>query len=211
MDVNIGTILANWRARAHDKPGANSDMSGDSGIAELMIRYQHADPLAAAALVNLVSPQLYRFFASQTDRAGAENMLQDVWRRIHRWRHTYRPGEPVHPWMYAIAQCVRVEHYRERRRISSPETGADALDAPSIQRDDASNCLTFQEFVAGLPNRQREAVTLLRMAGLSIPDVARSTASTEWAVRRRAHRAYRRLRDFLSVQRHCEQLSRSIK
>jgi DNA-directed RNA polymerase specialized sigma24 family protein len=56
------------------------------------------------ALIELLSPQLLRFFASQMgNRTDAEDMLQDVWLRIHRVRHTYRPDEPLLPWVYAIA------------------------------------------------------------------------------------------------------------
>ncbi len=54
----------------------------------LMALYQQADASAAAALVDLLSPQLYRFFASQMGSTNeAEDMLQEVWLRIHRVRH----------------------------------------------------------------------------------------------------------------------------
>ena len=209
MDVNIGTLMVNRRKPAHCEPDADSRVSADQGMEYLMVRYQQADPLAGAALVNLISPQLYRFFSSQTDRAGAEDMLHDAWRRIHRSRHTYRPGEPMLPWLYAIARCVRSDNYRRRRRISSPETGADVSDVPSIQTDGAKSRTPFEEFVAGLPKGQREAVTLLRVTGLSIEEVARSTSSTGWAVKRRVHRAYQRLRRLLRTRCHGVEFLRS--
>ena len=108
MGVNIGTIQTNCRKPALNEPDADSRASADHGIEQLMIRYQQADPVATAALVNLVSPQLYRFFASRTNRAGAEEMLQDAWRRIHRSRHSYRPGEPMLPcFMQSPGVCGR--------------------------------------------------------------------------------------------------------
>src|SRR5690242_12188893 len=65
---------------------------------QLMIGYQQADQAATSALIELLSPPLYRFFASQMgSRTDAEDMLQDAWLRIHRVRHTYRPGEPLLP------------------------------------------------------------------------------------------------------------------
>jgi RNA polymerase sigma-70 factor, ECF subfamily len=80
-------------------------MPSSPDLEQLMMRYQKADPDASAVLVELLSPQLYRFFASQMgSRADAEDMLQDAWLRIHRVRHTYRPCEPVLPWVYAIAR-----------------------------------------------------------------------------------------------------------
>jgi RNA polymerase sigma-70 factor (ECF subfamily) len=65
-----------------------------------MERYQQADPEAPAALVAALSPALLRFFRSQVaSREQADDLVQDTWLRIHRVRHTYRPGEPVLPWI----------------------------------------------------------------------------------------------------------------
>src|SRR6202042_350700 len=91
-------------------------------LEQLMVRYQQADEIAARSLIEQLSPQLYRFFAAQLGNPDdASDMLQDAWLRIHRVRHTYRPGEPLLPWVYAIARCVRVDNYRRRRRIESHE------------------------------------------------------------------------------------------
>jgi RNA polymerase sigma-70 factor, ECF subfamily len=96
-----------------------------------MSRYQQADSAAAASLVELLSPRLYRFLAGQMgSQIGAEGMLQDAWLRIHRVRHTYRPGEPLLPWVYAIARCVRVDSYRRRRRIESHESAVAEVPEP---------------------------------------------------------------------------------
>jgi RNA polymerase sigma-70 factor (ECF subfamily) len=167
-------------------------------IENLMTRYQQADPAASAALVELLSPQLYRFFASPMgSKPDAEDMLQDVWLRIHRVRHTYRPGEPVLPWVYAIARCVRVDDYRKRHRIASRETGVDVLPEPSVNKDERAGLPRFEELVAALPESQREVVTMLKVDGLSIEEVARATSSTVGAVKQKAHRAYERLRKLL--------------
>src|SRR5580658_989241 len=103
----------------------------------LMTRYQRADAAAVTALIDLLSPQLFQFFASQMgSRADAEDMLQELWLRVHRVRHTYRPGEPVFPWVYAIAHRVRVDNYRRRRRISSRELEADVLPSQNDQKNE---------------------------------------------------------------------------
>src|SRR4029077_1777226 len=87
-----------------------------------MERYQQADPDAPATLVRALSPALLRFFRSQpASRENADDLLQETWLRIHRVRHTYRPGEPVLPWIYAIARRVRIDGYRRMRRITLHE------------------------------------------------------------------------------------------
>jgi RNA polymerase sigma-70 factor, ECF subfamily len=85
-----------------------------------MMRYQAADPSAAAALIQLLSPLLYRFFASKMgSTTDAQDTLQDAWLHMHRVRHTYRPGKPVLPWAFAIAQRVLVDSCRKQRHAAS--------------------------------------------------------------------------------------------
>jgi RNA polymerase sigma-70 factor (ECF subfamily) len=168
------------------------------GLQQLMSRYQQADATAVSILIEELSPQLYRFFASQMgSRTDADDMLQDLWLRIHRARHSYRPGEPVLPWVYAIARCVRTDRYRQRRRIESRETAVAAL--PEISKHQSpSGPLPFADLVAPLSERQRTVLTMLKVNGMSIEEVAHATASTIGAVKQNAHRAYERLRRLCS-------------
>ena len=163
-----------------------------------MERYQQADPEAPAALVAALSPALLRFFRSQVaSREQADDLLQDTWLRIHRVRHTYRPGEPVLPWIYAIARRVRVDGYRKTRRITMHETTMAVLPERPAQSEPGNTLPAFETLVAALPEAQREVITMLKMGGLSLEDVARATSSTVGAVKQKAHRGYERLRKLL--------------
>ena len=163
-----------------------------------MVRYQSGDAAAAKSLIDRLSGQLYSFFASESgSRMDAADMMQEVWLRIHRVRHTYRPGEPVLPWVYAIARRVRIDNYRKRRRIRSREIATDVLPAVPAATQSAAQLPSFADLVANLPRSQREALTLLKVNGLSIEEIARTTSSTPGAVKQRIHRAYDRLRSLL--------------
>src|SRR6266403_2679879 len=163
-----------------------------------MERYQQADPEAPAALVAALSPALLRFFLSQVaSREQADDLLQDTWLRIHRVRHTYRPGEPVLPWIYAIARCVRVDGYRRSRRITMHETTMELLPERPTPAEARNPGPTFDTLVAALPEAQREVLTMLKAGGLSLEEVARATSSTVGSVKPKAHRAYERLRKLL--------------
>jgi RNA polymerase sigma-70 factor (ECF subfamily) len=167
--------------------------SHDSELAHLMVRYQQADPAAAGALIERLSPRLYRFFANQMgSRTDADDMLQDLWLRIHRVRHTYRPGEPLIPWIYAIAHRVRIDTYRRSRRRAR-EIRVQALPELAAREEHQSSLLAFDELLAAIPDGQREVLTLLKISGLSLEEVARATYSTIGAVKQKAHRAYKRL------------------
>lgn len=174
-------------------------ISDGPAIEQLMVRYQQADEMAARALIEQLSPQLYRFFAAQLGNADdAGDMLQDAWLRIHRMRHTYRPGDPLLPWVYAIARRVRVDSYRKRRRIAVREVGVEVLPERAIAIGESTDLPSFDQLVADLPDSQREVLTLLKVNGLSLEEVAAVTASSVGAVKQKAHRAYERLRAVLA-------------
>src|SRR5246500_4733316 len=114
-----------------------------------MERYQQADPDAPAKLVVALSPALLRFFRSQVaSRQQADDLLQETWMRIHRVLHTYRPGEPVLPWVYAIARRVRIDGYRRERRITVHEIAMDVLPEPSSRSESRAQLPEFEALVA---------------------------------------------------------------
>ena len=164
-----------------------------------MSRYQQADPAAPGALVASLSPALLRFFQNNSaSRAQAEDLLQETFLKIHRMRHSYRPGEPVLPWVYAIARHVRVDSYRRVRRIVAHEAAADTLPEAAGRKDSLDSALEFEALVAQLPDSQREVIVMLKAAGMTLEEVARATSSTVGAVKLKAHRAYESLRTLLT-------------
>src|SRR5271154_1506887 len=165
-----------------------------------MVGYQQADPAAPPVLIREVSPLLLRFFASQCgNRAEAEDLLQDTWLQVHKARHTYRRGEPVLPWIYAIARHVRVNGYRRAQRIRYREQMTDTPPArPVPHAPESSGAPHFEELIAALPPSQREVISLLKVSGMSLEEVARATECSVGSVKLKAHRAYEKLRTVLS-------------
>jgi RNA polymerase sigma-70 factor (ECF subfamily) len=145
---------------------------------------------------------LLRYFSSQHgSRLEAEDLLQDTWLQIHRARQSYRPGEPVLPWIYAIARHVKVDGYRRTQRIRSREQVMSPLPEASVSdRLGRAQTPDFELLIAALPPSQREVVVMLKVSGMSLEDVARATASSVGSVKLKAHRAYEKLRAVLKAQ-----------
>src|ERR1700741_3894264 len=115
----------------------------------LMERYQQADPEAPHVLVVALSPALLRFFRTQVaSRQQADDLLQETWMRIHRVRHTYRPGDPVLPWVYAIARRVRIDGYRRTRRLTLHEIAMGVLPQRPVDAEARSRGPAFDTLVA---------------------------------------------------------------
>jgi RNA polymerase sigma-70 factor (ECF subfamily) len=169
----------------------------ESELPELMIRYQKGDPEAIEELIRRLSGALMRFLGPpRFSQSDTEDLFQECWMRIHRSRHTYRSGEPVLPWIFAIARHTRLDGYRRTRRRESrevlvanpPEVFSLPPQAPAVERDE------FVRLLESLPESQREVILMLKVSGMSLAEVARATSSTVGAIKQKAHRAYEKLR-----------------
>jgi RNA polymerase sigma-70 factor, ECF subfamily len=174
-------------------------MHADDNLEMLMARYQEGDSAAASALIYRLSPQLYRFFAAHSgSRADADDLLQETWLRIHKVRHTYRPGEPALPWFYAIARHIRVDHYRKSIRTSTGERKLEAISKTATLPAKSDRADDLAALLAPLSPGERDVLEMLKVAGMSLEEVARATSSTVGSVKQKAHRAYKKLRETLS-------------
>jgi RNA polymerase sigma-70 factor (ECF subfamily) len=130
-------------------------------------------------------------------------MLQECWLRIHRSRHTYRPGAPVLPWLFAIARYTRIDAYRRRRQIDANELAVEDVTASGPGEPALADRvdLDLWRLVGQLPPSQQEVVQMLKISGLSLEEVARATGSSVGSVKQKAHRAYQKLRELLNLDR----------
>jgi RNA polymerase sigma-70 factor (ECF subfamily) len=173
------------------------DRTGERDLIGLMVRYQNADADATDDLVRLLSPRLLRFFAaSGLVMNDAEDITQDCWMRIHRSRHTYRPPEPVLPWIFAIARHTRLDAYRRRRQREAKEVLV-AEPPERVEQRSARGQNEVLRLLESLPQSQREVILMLKVSGMSLEEVARATSSTVGSIKQKAHRAYATLRRLL--------------
>lgn len=182
------------------REAANPTEVDASSLEALMLRYQAADPAGTERLLGALCPLLMRFFASMRDSRGAsDDLTQETLLRIHKARHTYRPSEPLLPWVYAIARRARIDHFRRNRRRLAQEEQVDATDLQrfAAPAQESSNLTEFETLLSSLPESQREVLTMLKVLGMTVEEVARATSSTAGAVKQKAHRAYEKLRSVL--------------
>jgi RNA polymerase sigma-70 factor, ECF subfamily len=181
------------------KPVRALQTATPASLEQLMTGYQAGDRAAADAFADQCSAILLRFFVSRgSSRQEAGDLLQDTWLRIHKARHSWRPNEPVVPWLLAIARHTRADAwrkaYRSTQREASLEGAAEPVSAQSFNEEAGD----VQRLLLHLPESQREVLILLKVLGLSIDEAARATSTTAGAVKQKAHRAYETLRRVLA-------------
>jgi RNA polymerase sigma-70 factor (ECF subfamily) len=138
-------------------------------------------------------PYVSRRVASAGD---VEDVLQEIFVRIHRGLAALRDGESFGGWVYRIAQSCIADAARARARSpvqivdEPPETAAPAAEESEDLESELGACVAL--FVARLPAPYREAVTLTELQGLTQKDAAQLLGVTLPAMKSRTLRGRER-------------------
>lgn len=155
------------------------DLQAEASDEALLVLYANGDALAARLLTGRLLPRVLRYAARLlSDRAEAEDVAQETMLRLWRVAAEWRQGEAqVSTWVYRVAGNLCTDRLRRRGA-----RGATALDdAPEIADSapgaeavmiEADRAQALQAALEALPDRQRQAVVLRHIEGLSNPEIA---------------------------------------
>lgn len=170
---------------------------------EWMRAAQRGDALAYERLLADLLPFVRGLVRARIgDDANAEDVVQDVLIAIHTARHTFQAGRELEPWVRTIARNAVIDalrrRARQRARSGDVELGEIADDPRARESAEAEPLpRSLERALERLPSVQREAVLLLKVEGLSVAEAAARARTTPGALKLRAHRGYRMLRDLL--------------
>lgn len=152
----------------------------------LLQRYAAGDPKAAAALTARVLPSVYHHARRLLgDASEAEDVAQEAMLRLWRIAPDWQKGQAkVSTWLYQVTANLCVDRLRRRRSVGLDEVSEPLDDSPGAEdrlqdqsRDDA-----LRDALSQLPDRQRQAVVLRHLDGLSNPHIAEIMDITPRAV-----------------------------
>ena len=151
---------------------ALSDVSDEA----LLVLFANGDPWAARTLTLRLTPRVLGFAARMlADRTEAEDVAQEAMLRLWRMAPDWQQGEAkVVTWLYRVASNLCLDRLRRSRprgldEVAEPEDAAPGVIARLIEADRA---MALDEALAALPDRQRQAVVLRHMEGLTNPEIA---------------------------------------
>jgi len=172
----------------------------------LLVAFGHGDAGAAEALTLRLAPRVLAHAARLLrDRAEAEDVTQEAMLRLWRIAPEWRQGEAkVTTWLYRVTANLCTDRLRRRR----PGVALDA--APEIAADGpgADTRLLHRQRMAALdaaldvlPERQRQAVILRHIEGLTNPQIAQVMDIGVEAVESLTARGKRALAGLLAARR----------
>jgi RNA polymerase sigma factor (sigma-70 family) len=156
------------------------DQQSDIPDETLLVLYANGDRAAARALTLRLTPRVLGYASRLLggDRAEAEDVAQEAMLRLWKIAPEWRQGEAkVSTWLYRVVTnlCTDKLRGRLRRRAVALEDGAEIADyAQSVEANlmDTDRMDALQMALKELPERQRQAVVLRHIEGLSNPEIA---------------------------------------
>jgi RNA polymerase sigma-70 factor (ECF subfamily) len=141
---------------------------------------------------------LYSFFYFDEDLS--EDLVQNVFIRILKYRHTFKGHGEFRMWMFHIARNVNHEHYRYNAKLGKrvemnshferlPDNGND-----SRGQDRETDLQLLGLAISKLDHDKQEIITLSKIDGMKYKDIAGLLNCTESAVKIRVFRALKELR-----------------
>ena len=167
---------------------------------QLMLQVRDGEVGQLGVLFERHHAPLFHFFVRLTsNRAVSEDLVQDVFFRMLKYRHTYRGDNRFTYWMYQIARNSRADHYRKRKREVqwNDDLPEPASDAPIAIEDleHGQEVALLGAALAELPEERRELLVLARFQRLRYEEIAEILGCTEGAIKVRVHRAIKELRE----------------
>ena len=155
--------------------------------------------------------RLRGFIARRVDNeADAEDILQDVFLRIHQRAGSVNRADRLTSWLFQVTRNAIADHYRAAARRDLPigDAAEAALDRPADDGlaavDDLAAATASRELagclrplVERLPPRYREAVALVDLAGQTHMQAAARLGLSVPGTKSRVQRGRRALRDLL--------------
>ena len=143
---------------------------------------------------------LFRYFLRLTsDRAASEDMVQDVFFRILKYRHTYQPETSFRAWMYQVGRNVYMDHIgRNKSEVALPEDAQEVRGSetpPDREFQRKQEVMLLRRALAGLPGEKREVLIMSRFQELKYEEIASVLKCEVGTVKVRVYRALRELGD----------------
>jgi len=167
----------------------------------LMLAVRNGEVAKLGVLFDRHHRSLFDFFAKMTgSRSTAEDLVQDVFFRILKYRGTFRDESRFKAWMFHIARNARVDYYKKHQADSlTVEDGAEQLrsrfglpgeDLEQEQQTRQLECALFQ-----LPEDKREVLILSRYHDMKYEQIAQLLGCEVNTIKVRVFRAIKELRD----------------
>ena len=172
---------------------------------QIMIQVRDGDVAKAAMLFERYNVRLFNFFVRLTyDKSLSEDLTQNVFERMIRYRNSFNETHAFKSWIFQIARNVRMDHFKKNKIKVAGEVDVQqvGLMTSSVTEKIENKELlgNLEKAMLHLDKDQQELLLLTRFQKLKYAQVAEMMNTTEGNVKVKVHRAIKDLRSvFLKI------------
>ena len=173
--------------------GANVTSDND-----IMFAVRDGDLERLGELFTRYHKRLYNYFVLSTRNTHvSEDLVQEVFLRILKYRKSFRANGSFSTWLYSVARNVR----NDRLAGSGPHTEqiddntsiASTVPGPDESLEYAESVSLLKEALASLPVDMRDIIILSRYEDMKYREIGKLLGCSEGAVKVRMYRAMKEL------------------
>lgn len=170
---------------------------------ELMIHVREGDVKKLSILFERYHVRLYNYFIKLTGVRGkhygiCEDLVQDVFYRMLKYRHTFRGDAPFAVWMYQLARNVATDFFRKKHNTltdqMAPESEPRDIVLPSDGIEQEQSYMYLHAALQRLAPEKREVLILSRFQEMKYEEIAQIQGVNIGVIKTRVHRALDELR-----------------
>lgn len=158
----------------------------------------YGDIAQSAVLFEKYNVSMYNYFRKMNhSKSISEDLAQEVFVRMIKYRSSYDSQYKFKPWLYRIASNVRMDHYRNQKIKFDggeiPEIGTSEENIVDKQIEDSRRLHTA---INSLKEEQREILILSKLQKMKYTEIAIMKNTTESNVKTIVHRSIHKLRKY---------------
>ena len=198
---NARGVMEKARAANIDISNRESESRMDTNPDNLlMLQVKAGDLDKLGILFERYKMPLYRYFYLRMgDVAASEDLVQNVFMRIIRYRERFKPVGQFKSWMFSIAHNLGIDHQRKRgRHVTLDDTrGNEHIESRTAEKDllDCERLALLEKALQRLRGDYREVLVLSRYRELKYHEIGEILGCSEGAVKTRIHRALKELKN----------------
>ncbi len=144
--------------------------------------------------------RIFNFLVRLTaDRPVAEDLTQNVFLRLIKYRSSYREGNKFMPWIYQMARNVFSDHYQSNKNKWKGFTDLQKIEDSMPESDESGLQDEREELLhrsmARLDQEQQELLVLTRFQHMKYEEVALIMNTSVANIKVKVHRAIGKLRE----------------
>jgi len=181
----------------------------------LMLRFMQGDEQAFEDLLNMHENGILNFFYRLTgERHAAEDMTQELFIKVYRYRDRYEPRATFKSFIYRMARNMWIDSYRKKKsrptlvgfRASLDDKDRSSPDEYIVDDNTGSppeavakeeRLRKLEQAVARLPDKLREVVALCLEGKLRYAEISEMLGIPVGTIKSRMHAAVARLKELM--------------